>query len=372
MAQPLAIAVDVMSGDLGCEISVRGAMRAKQTHPEIDLILVGDTEQIKQHLRSDDQDGFTLAPAAGVVAMDEIPARAIRRRDTSMRRALELVAEGRAAAAVSAGNTGALLGLGAVLLKITDGIDRPAIASFIPNRNATDYCCMLDLGANVECTPKMLEDFAIMGSALYQAVRGIATPRVGLLNIGEEAFKGTKNIKEASDLLEQNARINFIGNVEGYDIFHGSADVIVCDGFTGNIALKVTEGLAQMLAGIVKTAFTETLLARACGVLALPVINRLRNKLDHRPYNGACFLGLNGIVVKSHGNADAVAFAAAIEYAVRSANQNVPQIIKESIVQSAGASPSTPTTSNDQTAADGTAAVDKTNLPPAEEARATA
>lgn len=337
MTNKVTIAVDVMSGDLGCEESVRGVLRAKASHPEIDIILVGDEAEINQHLRPGYN--FQIEAAAGVVAMDEIPARAIRRRDTSMRRVVELVAEGRAAAAVSAGNTGALLGLGALVLKIMDGIDRPAIASFIPNRNATDYCCMLDLGANVECTPKMLEDFAIMGAALYQAVRGVENPKVGLLNIGEESFKGTKGIQEASERLAKNERINFVGNVEGHDIFFGGADVIVCDGFAGNIALKVTEGLAQMLMGIVKNAFTQNVFAKLCGLLALPVILKLRRELDHRPYNGACFLGLNGTVVKSHGNADAVAFAAAIEYAVRSAHQNVPQIIYDSVSHTAADSP---------------------------------
>lgn len=319
------VAVDVMSGDDGCAPPIAAARTIKASDPDTDVILVGDEEVIKKH----DTGELPVEHASGVIGMDELPARAIRRRHSSMRRALELVAEGRADAAISAGNTGALFGLGVLLLKVVEGISRPAIASFVPNRNATDSCCMLDLGANVECTPEMLRDFAIMGAALVRAVKKKTDPRVALLNIGEEVFKGNKLLLQATTLLQRESHLNFIGNAEGYDIYGGGADVIVCDGFTGNVALKVSEGLAAMLTGMLKQAFSESAAARLCGIAALPVLNKLKRRIDHRQYNGACFLGLRGIVVKSHGHADAVAFAAAIRYAIDAARQDLPTIIGE-------------------------------------------
>ena len=328
------IAVDVMSSESGCvPTAVAAAHRASQKFSEIKYILVGDAAEIKKSLRGVSPCGgesFEVIDAPEVVAMDELPARAMRRRNTSMRRALDLVAAKEANAAVSAGNTGALMGTAALTLKLIDGIARPAIGGFVPNKNATDFCCMLDLGANVECSAEMLYDFAVMGSAFVTSVKELERPRVGLLNVGAEYFKGTKIIQEAAELIKQNSDLNFIGNVEGYDIFRGGADVVVCDGFTGNVALKVTEGLAQMISGMVKSAFVESPFAKACGIAAMPVLRKLRRRLDHRPYNGACFLGLNGVVVKSHGNADVVGFAAAIEYAALAAEHDLTEHIHDS------------------------------------------
>lgn len=321
----ITVAVDVMSGDAGCAASIAACRHIRRDCPDVSVILVGRAAEINEILNG--EAGFEVEDAADVVAMSEPPARAIRRRETSMRRALELVANGRAHAAVSAGNTGALLGLGAIVLRMIDGISRPAIASFVPNRNVTDSCCMLDLGANVECTPEMLRDFALMGTALAQSVKNIPRPTVGLLNVGEEDFKGAALHQRATALLEDNENLNFVGNVEGYDMYRGGVDVIVCDGFTGNVALKVSEGLATMLGNMLRGAFQENLLARLCGVLAFPVLRKFKQRTDHRAYNGACLLGLRGVVVKSHGNADEKAFAAAVRYAVTAARQDLPSII---------------------------------------------
>ena len=353
-----------MSGEAGPQPAVAAArqfVRAQQHH---EIILVGQTQQLRQllshpappapaapsaaaNLRPDPSDSggaensdpadpasFGIVPsgiprisicdAAGVVRMDEPPAGAIRRRDSSMRRALELVAQNRADAVVSAGNTGALLGLGVLVLRLVVGAARPAIASFVPNlRKPGDFSCMLDLGANVECDAEMLRQFAVMGAALARAAKGVETPAVKLLNIGEEQFKGRDELKGAAAKLEGESGMRFAGNMEGYDIYRGEADVIVCDGFTGNVALKVSEGLAAMLSRKIRRAFRENPLAVACGIAAWPVLKKLREEMDHRKYNGAFLLGLRGVVVKSHGNADAEAFAAAIQFAAQTRSQDI-------------------------------------------------
>ena len=323
---PVTVAVDVMSGDADCAARVAACKRLKREINDVHIILVGDLEVINRHLNGT-TGIFDIDATSDIVNMDDLPARAIRKRNSSMRRALELVADGKAHAAVSAGNTGALMGLGVVVLKVIEGIERPAIASFVPNRNATDFCCLLDLGANVECTPQMLRDFALMGTALMQATKKGDIPTVGLLNIGEESFKGGKLYQEAAALFKENEHINFIGNVEGYDIYRGGVDVIVCDGFTGNVALKVSEGLSGMLSGMLRDAFLENHISKFCGFLASPVLKKLKRRLDPRLYNGASLLGLRGVVVKSHGNADEEAFVAALRYAISAARRNVPFII---------------------------------------------
>ena len=268
--------------------------------------------------------------------MDEPPAGAIRKRDSSMRRALELVANRQADAMVSAGNTGALLGLGVLVLRLVVGAARPAIASFVPNlRKPGDFSCMLDLGANVECDAEMLRQFGVMGAALARAVKGVSKPSVKLLNIGEEQFKGRDELKDAAAKLEKEPDLQFAGNMEGYDIYRGEADVIVCDGFTGNIALKVSEGLAAMLSRKIRRAFRQTPLAVACGIAAWPVLKKLREEMDHRKYNGAFLLGLRGLVVKSHGNADAEAFSAAIQFAAQTGHKDLVGVIARGLESSA-------------------------------------
>lgn len=327
-----AVALDVMSGDAGPGIAIAAAQRCRRAHAGWQFILVGDEEKIRAELkkRGMENEEWRIEHADEVVSMKELPTRAVRRRNTSMRRALELVAQGEAAAAVSAGNTGALMGLGVLVLRPIPGINRPAIASFVPNRDPQHSCCMLDLGANVKCSAPMLHDFALMGAALVQTVKNKKNPRVGLLNIGEEEHKGNEVLKEAAALLKNNPHINFIGNIEGYAMYSSgsdSVDVVVCDGFSGNVALKVSEGLAKMVREMIKDVLGENWLCRVCGVLATPLLLRLRKRFDHRQYNGASFLGLQGVVVKSHGNADEIGFAAAVQTAIEAAKQDLPGII---------------------------------------------
>lgn len=330
------VALDVMSGDAGLRVALAAAQHCRTANPGWEFILVGDEALIRRELqrRGDAAENWRIQHASEVVSMQDSPTRAIRRRDTSMRHALQLVADKTAVAAVSAGNTGALMGLGVLLLRPIAGISRPAIASFIPNRDPQHSCCMLDLGANIKCSAAMLRDFALMGTALTQAVKNKAQPRVGLLNIGEEAHKGSEVLKEAAQLLHDHPHINFAGNIEGYAVYASgseSVDVVVCDGFSGNVALKVSESLAKMISSMLKDTLRETWLTKLCAVLALPLLRRLRQRFDHRQYNGASFLGLQGVVVKSHGNADEVGFAAAIQTAIEAAKQDVPGIIARTV-----------------------------------------
>ena len=328
-----------MSGEAGPPPAVAAARRFVADNPQAEIILVGKAGELRKFFNSDSASGHSrvsFCDAAGVVQMSEPPAGAIRKRDSSMRRALELVASGEADAMVSAGNTGALLGLGVLTLRLVVGAARPAIASFVPNlRKPGDFSCMLDLGANVECDPEMLRQFAVMGAALARTVKGVSKPSVKLLNIGEEQFKGRDELKDAAAELEKESGIDFAGNMEGYDIYRGAADVIVCDGFTGNVALKVSEGLAAMLSRKISGAFREGPLAVACGVAAWPVLRKLREEMDHRKYNGAFLLGLRGLVVKSHGNADADAFLAAIQFAAQAGNKDLAGNIARALETSA-------------------------------------
>ena len=326
-----------MSGEAGPPPAVAAARRFVADNPRAEIILVGKTDELRKFFNSDSEPSrVSFCDAAGVVRMSEPPAGAIRKRDSSMRRALELVASGEADAMVSAGNTGALLGLGVLTLRLVVGAARPAIASFVPNlRKPGDFSCMLDLGANVECDPEMLRQFAVMGAALARTVKGVSKPSVKLLNIGEEQFKGRDELKDAAAELEKESGIDFAGNMEGYDIYRGAADVIVCDGFTGNVALKVSEGLAAMLSRKISGAFRDGPLAVACGVAAWPVLRKLREEMDHRKYNGAFLLGLRGLVVKSHGNADADAFLAAIQFAAQAGNKDLAGNIARALETSA-------------------------------------
>jgi glycerol-3-phosphate acyltransferase PlsX len=259
--------------------------------------------------------------------MDDLPSQALRtKKDSSMRVSLELVKEGSAHACVSAGNTGALMATARFVLRTLSGIDRPAIISALPT--VSGHTHLLDLGANVDSSAGQLFQFAVMGSVLTSAVDSIARPRVGLLNIGEEAIKGNEPVKEAARLLSA-SDINYIGFVEGDDIYLGKADVIVCDGFVGNVALKSSEGVAQMIGHYVKQEFNRNLITRLVGIIALPVLRSLRGKFDPRQYNGASLVGLRGIVIKSHGGADVLAFYHAIREAIAECDKNVPARISQ-------------------------------------------
>jgi glycerol-3-phosphate acyltransferase PlsX len=313
-----------MGGDHGPPVTVRAALRFLDRQPDGRIVLVGKSDVLEAELKRQrvaDRERLRIQAAAEIVEMDEPPAQALRgKRDSSMRVAVDLVKEGAADACVSAGNTGALMAISRFVLKMLPGIERPAIASFLPTLRGRT--CVLDLGANVDCTAEHLLQFGVMGSCLVSAVEHVERPSVGLLNIGEEEIKGNEIVKQAAELLRESG-LNFLGNVEGTDIYKGTTDVIVCDGFVGNVALKTSEGLAQMLAQYLREEFERNLFTRICGFIALPVINAFRHRVDHRRYNGASLLGLKGIVVKSHGSADAYALAFAIERAYEEARHNM-------------------------------------------------
>ena len=327
------IAVDAMGGDHGPSVTVPACLDFLESHPEAELILVGLREQIEAQLPRPVPHAARLSVthATQVVGMDEDVRTAIRtKKDSSMRVAIDLVKEGRAQACVSAGNTGALMGTAKFVLKTLEGIDRPAICAVLPTRNGQVYA--LDLGANADCTPEHLLQFAIMGSTLVKAVEGKPNPTVGLLNIGSEEIKGNEVVKKAGELLRKSP-VNFHGNVEGDDIYKGTTDVVVCDGFAGNVALKTSEGLAKMLGDFLKEEYTRGLLSRIAALVSWPVIRRFRRRVDHRRYNGAALLGLRGIVVKSHGSADRLAFATALARADNEASHGLLERIGEEIAR---------------------------------------
>ena len=333
MPDPAIIALDAMGGDFGPEVVLPAAVQVIKKHRNVGIILVGDEAVLMAQAK---QSGIDLAGALAdrieiqhasqVVEMHDEPALAIRKKkDSSMRVAIDLVHEGRAQAAVSAGNTGALMGTAKFVLKTLPGIDRPAICTTIPS--VTGHTHMLDLGANVDCSAENLSQFAVMGSVLAEAVENIEQPRVGLLNIGSEAMKGNALVKEA-DVLLANAPINYIGFVEGDDIYNGSVDVVVCDGFVGNVSLKTSEGVAKMVSHFIKEEFTRSWYNKIAAMIAMPVLKAFRKRIDPRAYNGASMLGLNGIVIKSHGGTDVFGFANAIEIAVLEVEKTVPQHIR--------------------------------------------
>jgi glycerol-3-phosphate acyltransferase PlsX len=302
-----------MGGDHGTVVTLPAALSFARSHPDSRLLLVGKSPEIEAALASagDVRSRLEIVHAEEVVGMDEPPAQALRgKRNSSMRIAINLVKEGRADAAVSAGNTGALMAISRFVLKTLDGIDRPAIASALPNQRG-GATTMLDLGANVDSSAVHLLQFAVLGAALVSALEGKDRPSIGLLNIGEEVIKGNEVVKQAAELLRASP-LNFQGNVEGNDIFKGTTDVVVCDGFVGNVALKTSEGLAQMLAGMIKEEFTRGFMSKLSAAVAYPVLKRFKSRVDHRRYNGAALLGLRGIVIKSHGSADAYAFEQAL------------------------------------------------------------
>jgi glycerol-3-phosphate acyltransferase PlsX len=309
----VTVAIDCMGGDHGPEVTVRAALKFVRRHDDVRAILVGIEEKIRPFLGNANEPRLTIRHAGEVVAMDESPALTIRaKKDSSMRVALDLVRDGEADACVSAGNTGALMAISRFVLKMLPGIDRPAICAVLPTTSG--HVHVLDLGANVDCSPEHLLQFAIMGVSLVAAIEHRERPTVGLLNIGEEAIKGNDVVKRASELLKDSG-LNFVGNVEGDRLYRGEVDVVVCDGFVGNVALKTTEGLVQMLAIFLRREFSRNLLTRLAALVALPVIERFKRSVDHRRYNGASLLGLRGIVVKSHGSADAFSFGNALDRA---------------------------------------------------------
>jgi len=330
MPMGVTIAIDCMGGDHGPVVTVPAALSFLRSHPDANVILVGREEAIEPRLGSAVSEfgaRIRIYPASEVVTMDDPPAIAMRnKKDSSMRVAMDLVKAGEACAAVSAGNTGALMAISRFVLKTLPGIDRPAIATVLPSMKGHTY--VLDLGANVDCTAEHLLQFGVMGSSLVAAIEHKERPSVGLLNIGEEAIKGNDVVKEAGELLRASG-LNFFGNVEGDDIYEGTVDVVVCDGFVGNVALKTSEGLAQMLGAFLKQEFSRSLLTKLMAVVALPVLKRFKKRVDHRLYNGAPLLGLRGVVLKSHGSADAVAFGNALSRAADAASNRLIERISE-------------------------------------------
>jgi glycerol-3-phosphate acyltransferase PlsX len=308
----IRIAIDCMGGDHGVPVTVPAALAFITHQPDARLQLVGRVPEIKAKLPGTIPQGIELVHADEVVEMHDPVALALRgKRNSSMRVAVNLVKEGHSDVCVSAGNTGALMAIARFVLKTLDGIDRPAIAGVIPNQKG-GQTTMLDLGANVDCGADHLLQFAVLGAALVEAVEEKERPSIGLLNIGEEVIKGNDVVKQAAELLRASP-LNFYGNVEGNDIFKGTTDIVVCDGFVGNVALKSSEGLAQMLAGFIREEFTRGPLSKLQAIAAMPVLNRFRRRVDYRRHNGASLLGLRGLVLKSHGSADAVAFESALK-----------------------------------------------------------
>jgi glycerol-3-phosphate acyltransferase PlsX len=327
----ITIALDAMGGDFGPSVVVPAAIDFLKKDSDVDLILVGREEAIKQHLGQYSlSERLRVHQASEEVAMDELPSRALRgKKDSSMRVAIDLVKEGQAHACVSAGNTGALMATARFVLKMLPNVDRPAIISALPS--ISGHTWVLDLGANVESTSDHLFQFAVMGSELVNSLDDeISNPRIGLLNIGQEEIKGNDQVKRAHELLN-NSSLNYIGYVEGDDVYCGDVDVVVTDGFVGNIALKSAEGVAKMIAHYLKRGFKRNLFTKLAGVLAIPVMNGFKKKIDPRRYNGATLLGLRGIVIKSHGGADILAFNHAIKMAKKAVHTNVPERIAHGV-----------------------------------------
>jgi glycerol-3-phosphate acyltransferase PlsX len=320
------IAIDAMGGDLGPHCIVTACISCLAEYPSLHLVLVGQSELIQSLINRHpgvDLTRLRVEHADEIIGMDDQPAQALRGKpDSSMRVSLELVRDGVAQACVSAGNTGALMALSRYVLKTLAGIDRPAMVTAIPTQNG--FCHVLDLGANVDCSAEHLYQFAVMGSVTAEAL-GAVSPRVALLNVGTEEAKGNQQVKLAASLLQQAQGLNYIGFVEGDGLYRGEADIVVCDGFVGNILLKSSEGLAAMIAGRIEAIFKSTLAARLVGVLALPLLRRLQGELAPAKHNGASFVGLQGIVVKSHGAAGHEGFKSAIRRALREIEEDLPR-----------------------------------------------
>lgn len=331
----ITVAIDVMGGDHGPHVTIPAAIKRLAKSDSLNIILVGPQDVIEAELKARHAKPgprLRIRHASEVVAMDESPAAALRnKKDSSMRVAIDLVKSGEADACVSAGNTGALMATARFVLKTLPGIDRPAIAAFMPSLKGP--VLMLDLGANVDCTAEQLLQFALMGSMLTSTVSHKERPTVGLLNIGEEEIKGNEMVKRASELIRESHLINFYGNVEGDDIYKGTTEVVVCDGFVGNVSLKSAEGIAKMISTLLRQEFRRTLLTKLAALVALPVMNAFKRQLDPRNFNGATLLGLRGVVVKSHGGADRFAFERAIEAAAEEVQGNVLKRISDQLHQ---------------------------------------
>ncbi len=325
---PVRIAVDAMSGDHGLPVTVAAVLSCLQEDAGLHVSLVGDKDAVNAelgHHRAEVGERLQIVHASEVVAMDELPSRALRgKKDSSMRVAINLAEQGKVDAVVSAGNTGALMATARFVLKTLPGIDRPAIVSAIPALRK--HVHMLDLGANAECTSEQLFQFAVMGSALITAMQGKQQPKVALLNIGSEEIKGSDTIRTAAAMLQASS-LNYIGYIEGDGVFLSDVDLVVCDGFVGNVALKTGEGVAKMIREFVKEEFASNLFHKMAALAAMPALKALARRIDPRYYNGATLLGLNGTVVKSHGSADAIGFANAIRVGVREVQQDVPSRI---------------------------------------------
>ncbi len=330
------LAIDAMGGDYGPSVTLPAALMAIKADPALTIILVGNKAALQQAFTQATQQSvwperLKIQMASQVVAMDEPPAQALRtKKDSSMRVAINLVKSGQARACVSAGNTGALMATARFVLGTLPGIDRPAISAMLPTLQEQSKVRILDLGANVDSPPESLLQFAVMGSVLSEFVDNIPHPRVGLLNIGSEEIKGNEQVKKAAEMLK-NSSIHYIGYVEGDAIYQGVADVIVCDGFVGNVALKVTEGVAQLIGHYIKRSFSRNWFSKLSGLLALRVLQHLRKQVDPAHYNGASLIGLKGTVVKSHGSANIVAFNNAINEAVSEVKKNIPEQIQDQV-----------------------------------------
>ena len=330
----LTIALDIMGGDNGPLITLPAAISAVRQHPNLTLILCGDkfvAQPILKKFRAESHPRLILHHCSQTVASSEKPTVALRtKKDSSMRKAIDLVEEKKADACVSAGNTGALLATAYYVLKTLPGIDRPALISALPAQNRNKVY-LLDLGANIDCSPDVLLQYAVMGSVLAEEVEKRERPKVALLNVGEEQIKGNENIKQAAALLSASPSINYIGFVEGNDIFTNKADVVVTDGFVGNVALKASEGLGKLILSEVKRIASRNMLMKILARLALPLLKKIYARVNPDQYNGASLIGLRGIVVKSHGNASAEAFSYAIQEAMEEVSRQVPTKIKHKL-----------------------------------------
>lgn len=331
MSKRFTISLDAMGGDHGPTVVVPAAINVLQRHQgRVELVLVGDEgtlrDELKRHGRDEDE-YLRIQHASQRVEMDDPPSQALRmKKDSSMRVAIELVKDGTADASISSGNTGALMATARYVLKTLPGIDRPAICTSIPCLNG--FVRMLDLGANVDCSAEHLFQFAVMGSVLTEALDAVPSPRIGLLNNGEEAIKGNDQVKRAAQLLQQ-SDLNYQGYVEGDRVYHGVVDVLVCDGFVGNVAMKSSEGVAWLIKHYIQTEFRRNAYTRMAAAIASPVLKALRSRLDHRAYNGASLVGLRGVVLKSHGSADVYAFERALEVGIVEAEKAVPSLIDQ-------------------------------------------
>ncbi|WP_288058597.1 phosphate acyltransferase PlsX [Methylobacter sp.] len=332
----LTISIDAMGGDHGPEVTIPASLDCLKSNPDLKLILVGDETILKQYLAQslhEYKDRLTIQHASECVGMDESPSKALKnKKDSSMRVAINLVRDGQADACVSAGNTGALMATARFVLKMIPGVDRPAIISTLPSIYGHTHA--LDLGGNVDCSAEHLFQFAVMGAELVKAVENIENPKVGLLNIGEEDVKGNEQVKAAAKLLD-NSLLNYVGYVEGDSLNAGNikVDLIVADGFVGNVALKSIEGAAKMIGTALKEAFGKNILTKLAGLLVYPVLKSFKKRIDPRLYNGASFLGLRGLVIKSHGGADVLAFKTAIHLAEVEIKKDVIRKISEQVEQ---------------------------------------